>query len=336
MRHHMLRARSRKGLLYAGIVVFLAIAALGVTTLRVYASPQRIRPHDVYASSTNWPILFIHGFNSNSQVDCGATWNTAIGYLQGSHGFNGQNLHWTGPMYKLGFYSKDTNCTSNLTSEANECSGYYAGNEGTNNEDIRHIACELAWYIYSNFTEYGQNVQVVAHSMGGLIIRWALHGVQAGVWPFPGLVYVQDVVTFSTPHGGVPEGSTIFTCGGCTQGNEMQSGNQFMKDTYTYAQNPQGSGWGTDWTMIGGVAVYNLGCDVISSSESTYMQGGHKSYFTSPCYNHGGYLTDTSDAGNAHIYWCDGCAISPSSWTYWSGAPHALRHMLYALYTSGW
>jgi hypothetical protein len=335
MRPGILRTRFRKAVLYGGCAL-LAIAALSAATLRVYAKTQPRDASGSYVSSTAWPILFIHGFSSGSQVDCGSTWNTAISYLQGTHSFNGQNLHWTGPMYKIGFYSSDTNCTSNLTSEASHCTSYYAGHEGTNSESIRHIACELAWYIYSNFSANGRNVQVVAHSMGGLIIRWAIHGVQAAISPFPPLIYVQDIVTFATPHGGVPVGSTIFTCFGCTEGNEMQSSSSLMNDMYNHAQDPQGDGWGTDWTMIGGVAFYNLGCDVVSSSEATYMNKGHKSYFTSPCYTHGGYLTDTSDAGNAHIYWCDGCQVSPSSWTYWGGAPHSLRHMLYALDVSGW
>ncbi|MBF6591410.1 MAG: hypothetical protein IVW57_12910 [Ktedonobacterales bacterium] len=300
---------------------------------------QRVARADAsgaYVSSTTWPIVFVHGFNSNSSVDCGSTWNTASSYLQGYHTFGSQTLHWTGPMLKVGFYTNDTNCGYNIKSKAYRCTSYYASNVGTNNESIRHLACELAWYIYDTYSVYGQNVQVVAHSMGGLIIRWAIHGVQARLSAFPPLIYVQDVVTLSTPHGGVPLGSTIFTCGGCTEGNEMQSTNAFMNDTYNYAQDPQGNGWGTDWTMLGGVAFYNLGCDVVSSSEATYMKYGHKSYFTSPCYSHGGYPTDTSDSADARIYWCDGCPVTPSSWTSWSSAPRSLRHMLYALNVSNW
>lgn len=310
-------------LLVAGIT-----AALGTRTVA--------RASGSYVSSTNWPVLFVHGFSSSSSVDCGSTWNTAISYLQGYHAYGGTTLHWTGTMVKLGFYSSDTNCSASLSSQYSHCSGYYASGLGTNNESIRHIACDFAWYVYEHYSILGHNVQAVAHSMGGLIVRWAIHGVQAHLASFPPSLLVQDVVTLSTPHGGVPAGSNIFTCFGCTEGDEMVSGSSFMNDTYNYAQDPQGSGWGTDWTMIGGKAFYQLGCDVVSSSEATYMNLGHKSYFTSPCYSHGGYLTDTSDSSDAHIYWCDGCPVTPSSWNYWGGAPHALRHMLYALYVSNW
>jgi Putative serine esterase (DUF676) len=319
------------------LVIAIAIALALTVATGAFSVVQAARLSSAYVSSTNWPIIFIHGFNSNSAVDCNATWNTAISYLQGHHSFGSQTLHWTGSMVKVGFYNGDTNCSASVSSESSShCHGYYDSHIGTNNESIRHIACDLAWYLYDHYSSVGNNVQIVAHSMGGLIARWAIHGVQAQLASFPSQIYVQDIVTLSTPHGGVPPGSTIFTCLGCTQGNEMQSGSSFMNDTYNYAQNPQGSGWGTDWTMIGGVAIYNLGCDVISSSEATYMNLGHKSYFTWPCYSHGGYLTDTSDSADGHIYWCDGCAISPSSWNRSTSSPHSLRHMLYALYVSSW
>lgn len=330
--HHRHHHHQRR--LARAVLLLVALAALSVALLQ--RSAATALASGSYVSSTSWPIIFVHGFNSSSVVDCGSTWNTAESYLRGYHTYGSQTLHWTGPMTEVGYYSRDTSCGYGLTSQSAHCKGYYDTGIGTNNESIRHIACELAWYVYSNYSAAGRNVQMVAHSMGGLIVRWAIHGVQARIVPFPPALDVQDVVTFATPHGGVPPGSTIFTCGGCTEGNEMQATSSLMNDMYNYAQNPQGSGWGTDWTMIGGVAFYNLGCDVVSSSEATYMQGGHKSYFTSPCYSHGGYLTDTSDSSNADIYWCDGCAVSPSSWHYWTGAPHALRHMLYALYVSNW
>src|SRR6185437_3420695 len=129
------------------------------TSLQASAKPRPNDASGAYVASTNYPILFLHGFNSNSKVDCGATWNTAISFLQGNHSFNGQNLHWTGPMNKVGFYSADTSCNSNLTSEAYSCAGYYSSGVGTNNESIRHLGCELAWYIFDNYSVYGRSVQ---------------------------------------------------------------------------------------------------------------------------------------------------------------------------------
>lgn len=315
--------------------VFAAMGTLGLATPTARSQAASTS----YVSSTAYPILFVHGINASSSINCGSSsmWGTMISYLQGYHPYGSQTLHWTGAMKTIGFYTNDTNCSTNLTSSAyaSRCTSYFydASAQGTNNENIRHIACELAWYVYLTFTQYGQNVQGVGHSMGGLILQWAIHGVQAQIPSFPPAMLMQDVVTIAAPHDGTVSASTIVSCNNCIQAQQMVTGSSFINDLINLAPNPQGSGWGTDWTTIGGQF---LTCDVISSKSSTYMNLGHKSYFTWPCYTHGGYLTDTSDASDAHIYWCDGCAIAPASWKYWSGAPHSLRHLLYALYVSNW
>jgi hypothetical protein len=321
--------------------ISILVSLIGVVALFVMLGQWYVVHADAsgtYKSSANWPIVFVHGLSqNNSGVSCSGTWGTAENYLRGSHSVNGHNITWTGSLRTVGYYSNDTSCDLSLMSYSSHCNGYYSSGIGTNNESIRHLGCELAWYIYATWSQYGQSVQAVAHSMGGLIVRYALYGTHAhlgGV--FPPVLYIQDVVTFSTPHGGVPLGSSLIDCGNCAEGQEMTSGSSFMNEMYNSAQNPQGGGWGTDWTMMGGKAIYQLGCDYVSYGEATYMNLGHKSYFTLPCYSHGGYLTDTNDASDAHIYWCDGCATAPSSWNYWGGAPHSLRHMLFALYLSSW
>ena len=309
-----------------------------------------------YVSSTSWPVVFIHGFSgsnpngSSNGTDCAGTWGSAENYLRGTHTINGQSVHWTGQFTTIGYYAGDTNCNVMLGSYASHCTNYNAGNQGTNNETLYHLACELDWYLWLTWSQYGRNVEIVTHSMGGLIARYGIYQ-----WTrhynsnFTGIgnLYVQDVVTLDTPHGGVPVVS-LFACGNCTQFDEMQWPDAFMQEMYNGTttngvfhpgQNPQGSGWGTDWTLMGSFGS-NVGipCDVLEYQHhtATYMAGGHKSGFYTPCYNHGGFLTDTSDAGDATIDWCDGCATDPSSWTRWTQAPHALKHMLLALMSSNW
>lgn len=343
-------ARSRVPLLALALVLALAISAGLSLSL---ASPAHAAG---YISSSNWPVLFIHGFSgtnpngSSNGTDCASTWGSSESYLRGTHTVNGQPAHWTGQLITIGYYKGDTNCNVMLGSYASHCSNYNAGNEGTNNETLYHLACELDWYIWLNWSQYGKNVQIVTHSMGGLIARygiyqWTRHynGSFTGI----GSLYVQDVVTLDTPHGGVPVVS-LFSCGNCTQFDEMQWPDAFMQELYNGTttngvfhpgQNPQGSGWGTDWTMMGSFGTnFGIPCDVVEYQyhSATYMSGGHKSGFYSPCYDHGGFLTDTSDNNNATIDWCDGCATAPSTWNHWTAAPHALKHMLYALMLSNW
>lgn len=343
LRHHLLL-----GCVAALTAAIIVVGALAGATPTAHAAS--------YVSSTNWPILFIHGFSgsnpngSSNGVDCGATWGTAKTYLSNSHSINGQSVHWTGQLITIGYYTGDTNCNVMLGNYASHCTNYNAGNQGTNNETLYHLACELDWYIWLTWSQYGKSVQIVTHSMGGLIARYGIYQ-----WTrhynsnFTGIgsMYVQDVVTLDTPHGGVPVVS-LFACGNCTQFDEMQSPDAFMQEMYNGTttngvfhpgQNPQGSGWGTDWTLMGSFGTsFGVPCDLLEYQyhTATYMSGGHKSGFYTPCYDHGGFLTDTSDAGDATIDWCDGCATAPSSWIRWTQAPHALKHMLLALMYSNW
>lgn len=305
-------------------------------------------------------IILVHGFSgSNSSGsgngdDCLATWGSAIDYLRHGHSVNGQTLTWQRQDFRtIKFYNGDTNCGrsdqyNNYTDSTEDlhnsrytqhCSSYYpegtnASQDGTNNESLYHVSCLFAWYLYLNFGNSGWNVELVAHSMGGLIVRNTIYQIwkskATGTMP-PSLPNISDVATFSTPHGGV-YGASV-TCFGCTQGKDMEPSGAFMNEMYNQAQNPQSGG--TDWTMMGSA------CDpFVSTSSATYMSGGHKSYFASgspnSCYDHGSILADESDSADAHIYWCDGCGVSPSSWNYWGGAPHSLHHMFYALWLTNW
>ncbi|MFD0202894.1 esterase/lipase family protein [Saccharothrix carnea] len=107
-------------------------------------------------NTSNNPVIFIHGFDITADTDCTSTWATAENYLRS----NG----WTGELVTFGYYVGNTNCDVHY--------GYGL------DTPITIIAEDLAWYIYDNYSSKGQKVDVVAHSMGGLIIRMALLKVQ--------------------------------------------------------------------------------------------------------------------------------------------------------------
>ncbi len=285
-----------------------------------------------YVSSNSWPVVFVHGFNGNASINCtSGYWGTATSFLRNSYG-------WRGGLYTVGYYKGDSSCSAYLGNYAGDCTHDYAGNQGTTNEDIRHIGCELSWYIWDNFTQYGQNVQLVGHSMGGLIIRWALYATPFDYY-LPPYIMVQDTVTMATPHTGVPIfGASIFICGGCLQGQQMRSNNTFITTLENYGQVPQGAGWGTDWTMFGSSCEswYNIFDPGVDWHSSLGMNGGHKTeYLNPPCYDHGGYLKDTSTSWNAYANWCDYCASDVVS-NYATDWPHALENVGISLQNSGW
>ena len=87
------------------------------------------------------------------------------------------------------------------------------GKDGEGTADgIEHLACMFAWYVYAvnvgDAAHAGTTVDVLAHSMGGLIVRAALAltankdlALIGNV--FPPQIYVRRVITVATPHDGL-------------------------------------------------------------------------------------------------------------------------------------
>jgi pimeloyl-ACP methyl ester carboxylesterase len=208
------------------------------------------------------PVYFIHGWNLSANTDCAATWskmtqsfrdwglkgNTDLTHVQaGEVGF-----------HTVGYYHGDLNCNTPINANGDHSKvlppqqaplpGPQPHREGshTANTPIEHLAHHLAWNIYETYSSRNQPIDVVAHSMGGLIIRYALAATQRHVADFPPYLLVEDVVTLGTPHGG----SRGHKFAPSLQGAEMDPGSSFIKSLVKYGFNPQGRG-GTDWTTAG-------------------------------------------------------------------------------------
>ena len=92
------------------------------------------------------PVVFLHGYDLNSSSDAGSVWNNMIKLLKSDAGYAESDLH---------AYS------------------YYSSAFGNNkNTPIRTVAESVANEIAELYYENGmQPVDLVAHSMGGLIVR---------------------------------------------------------------------------------------------------------------------------------------------------------------------
>jgi hypothetical protein len=124
------------------------------------------------------------------------------------------------------------------------------GIDHTDDASINHLAQHLAWYIHDTYTEVDRTVDVAAHSMGGLIVRRAIDGVQRGERGFPLRLLIEDVITMGTPHNGTWS-AWVFCVGSISrQCDEMQSTSDFMNYLRSAARNPQGQG-GTQWSLVG-------------------------------------------------------------------------------------
>jgi hypothetical protein len=324
----------------ATVVLFLAL----VPTAHAWTTPNK----------ATTPIIFVHGYSDG--LSCPSTDVTMWSPLQGDLVEDG----WTSDKRLVGYYSCDTHVSANdwidlhgshsVYYNTSPCSPLCATHEtGTSghtshnrNTDIRHLAYHLAWFIWDNYSQYGRSVQIVAHSMGGLIVRWMLYAEQnnstIGQGRFPPRLYIQDIYTVSTPHNG----TSYAFLGVFYQTEEMQTGSSFLNALNGSAsgRNPQATN-GTDWTTMGN---YPADTDlVVTAGSATHMDGGHKVLFDGPTqYSHGGSLNDTSETWDAHAYRCDYCpatvSVGNGNYTHYTNLPHNDAYVDQALYhnSSSW
>ena len=276
------------------MVRWIAGLALGLAAaLALAAAPTSGAP-----SSAKRPIYFIHGWNTSANTDCGM-WIPMMKRFQAwglpgttdlAHRKRGQIAFHT-----VGYYHGDKRCNTPVNANGDHSKalpqqqaplpGPQAHREGshTPNTPIEHIASHLAWNIYDTYSSRNQPVDVVAHSMGGLIIRYALAATRAGLDGFPPYLLVEDVVSLGTPNGG----SRGHRFAPSLQGAEMDPGSAFIKALVNDPRgfDPQGRG-GTDWTAVGSdddtavAADRAVGTDRDRVPRNKYLASRHKVWYT--------------------------------------------------------
>lgn len=199
-----------------------ALVAMAIT-LTAVAPAEAARPPRSDSEST---VIFVHGYAPTGGHDCADYWKDAKTH------FGDRN--WDGPLRTFGYYRNDTGCTWE-----------YPGNRDSS---LNTIAQALALKIYRAYSSDGKKVDIVAHSMGGLIVRTMLRHVKlkGGTGGWPEYVYVEDVVTLGTPHDGTgwAEG-----CDRWRQCRQMEPGSSFISNL---GEKLYQSHMGTDWTLISG------------------------------------------------------------------------------------
>jgi pimeloyl-ACP methyl ester carboxylesterase len=215
--------------------------------------------------------------------------------------------HWTGPVRSVEYYCADSGRGAvDIRGTARP----------TADTSITDIASLLAWYVYRSYSSRGTSIDLVGHSMGGLIIRDALdHAGQRG---FPPYLRVREVVTIATPYAGMPARSFC-----PVQCQQMSYGSSYLADLSRSASPPQGRG-GTTWTEIGGSP-----CDNIPASSALAVPATLRIDLTSRapvCYTHLGYLNDPSGARNVGA-----TVTSPDGRVTHVNGPHSLEWVYQAL-----
>ena len=326
-------------------------------------------------SASDIVVVMIHGISRNGAGDnCNShnSFGDAKNVLEAS-GYSPQQL------VTLGYYGADQQSTdgqsgcdaliseiaTTLDPSGNTISSDCGNTDPTtfdNNTPIETLSCYISWFLYLTYTTQGIPVQLVGHSLGGIIIRYAMYEAGQSVFyynsdyaytlNFAPPALVTDVVTFGTPHAGIPAtiandilcGTGVLFLSGCEEGDELDSSSSFMQNLITDPNSATPNGQSqTQWNMIGSQCGIDFafpgtqrGCAFENENTSLQMQGGNKYYYLcqwfsdSSCYSHNGYLQDSSPALDENIDYCGNCQPEPPSWleytnmSEYTNMPHSL------------
>ncbi len=293
----------RIGRLSTAAVVATALVAMLATTV------------EARTDTRTKPVVYVHGYNAfGDGTDCNM-WSSMDSTLR-SWGL-------TGPKVTVRYYKGDTNCTNALENYGTNGRHYDPGGPYDRYVRVEHLGYRLAWMIYNLYSSRGVTVDIVSHSMGGLITRYALAQVARRHPDFPPYLYVEDSVTLGTPHAGTGWADWCWT----TQCEQMRPGSSLVNWLGTYAPNPQASG-GTDWTAVG-----SYDDEIVSETSAIAMSAAHKvQYLGSADVAHGDYYQDTTDARTADVRYND----NGGTFYTWYDAPWEVRWSDQSLLYGSW
>lgn len=239
------------------------------------------------------PTIFVHGygleipFTPTYAVSCSTYWGKTEGALArlALAGEQRSAEKRIPEMVTVGYYSTDYNCSANIGEDApGGCCRLQRGFQD-HDTSIAVLGYELRRFIWRR---YGSRpVNIVAHSMGGLITRTAFsageyNGLEAGP-ECPTLCLTQPehiklskagstpnighVVTLGTPHEGITPPISLGP--GWEASGEMVAGSEFMR--WLGGQSYR-SPAGTTWTAIGVGGTFG-GDGVVAEGSALVLDG---------------------------------------------------------------
>lgn len=255
-------------------ITAIATAGLVGASLSGVAAAE---PESPDAQAQN-PVYFVHGWGNAK--DCADTWGNAVDYFIDDKGMDPGKLHML--RYYDGDYAGDKkSCADGVKYPDISDDG---NNEGDKSTRIKHVAAAFAHQLASHD---GEKVDIVAHSMGGLVTRVALLGTAKGWAGFPKDsdgdpvdLNVDDVITLGTPHQGVIQkfGDTP----GDKQWKSMHPDSEFMRVLHA-EENRLSKPWADDidWSFAGSneddTVTGESAIDVGFSADHKYLyRGGNK------------------------------------------------------------
>jgi hypothetical protein len=254
-------------------------------------------------------VLLLHGYNDkadssgqNDAWNCQTNWANQRAMLR-AYGHSGR-------IQAVGYYSDNLNCDRNLASSV--YTKNFSGNMNlqsppanpsvlTYNTSMVHVAYRFAWAAAKERIDNGgRPIHVICDSLGGLVVRQAIAMASAGNPDFPTLAQLNilSVYTYGTPFYGTPLGG--FGSNGTTQGNEANTGSNFLTNLNSAGMTRVGS---AQWFSITSNAIFG-GDRFISGNSACWLRSSICIRYRNPAYTHGAYKDDanTTNINNAFEY----------------------------------
>lgn len=271
-----------------------ALAAAAVTSAALTAAPSPAAADSLRSR----PLLLVHGFSLTSGIDCRND-ATMRSWTQGM-----RNRNWT-DVRTVAWYGGDSNCSLSVDGVGNN----------SNFTSLTTIAKEFAWMVHDQFTVNGVPVGIVAHSMGGLVVRRALDGVMNREAGFPPGMLVNDVVTAGSPHIGTPLSNLCLETIPTTICLESALGSPFFLtlDANPQGRNAAGTTRATEWSLIGsdcdeivpGFSAVSMGRGNNNRPAVTTRTRTAPDFFSGGCFNSAGVTHEELITLGSNLDWID-------------------------------
>ncbi len=260
-------------------------------------------------------VIWVHGYDGpggQSGIDLESQFGFAVDHFR--------RQGYTQRMYAVSYYDGDVSWTDNgdrLVStmhlnaggpgdcphETHEDTGHTGGsgcfglNAHTRGTKIEHLGYHLAWEIHNQFTDADKPVRIMAHSMGGLIVRYAMQQVKDGHPDFPDSLDIDSVATFGTPYDG---GDLAFACHilPCdTQAEQMKRGSGFLNGLGDAL--PKGASLGNpDWWLYAAQDDDSVSVESALDPTGSYTH----EYESGQAIEHSDYFDHTSTVSNYECF----------------------------------
>ncbi|MBI2078791.1 MAG: hypothetical protein HYT80_10555, partial [Euryarchaeota archaeon] len=270
-------------------------------------------------------VILVHGFagvTNPSQSGVGQ-WSS-IGTFFAARGYDWRRMAWYGGECQasadVGHHESHNMWMANHHIDKTGCGGVEHSLRHDRDTDIRHVAFHFAWWLYNHHSQRNETVEIVAHSLGGLMVRYAVAMVErqaAGLlepnerW-WPEKLLVENVVTLATMHDGV-----ISACYSTwAQAQNMCFDKKTMKWLRANAQNPQASD-GTIWGVMGSEVdewVSERSAVALATTLKVKYLCDGDDMCKPPAYQHDEYYRDGNLAADAYMAYLGADASGKLVW----------------------